>query len=82
MSAAADDPRAARLAAAWRSPTGWRYWSAVNNSHVGDWYTVTSVVFFLFAGLLALVMRLQLAVPETTWWRRKPTTSCSRCTAR
>ena len=64
MSAAADDPRAARLAAAWRSPTGWRYWSAVNNSHVGDWYTVTSVVFFLFAGLLALVMRLQLAVPE------------------
>ena len=59
-----EDARAERLHAAWATPRGWRYWSSVNNSHVGDWYTVTSVAFFLFAGLLALVMRLQLAVPE------------------
>ncbi|HEX6930291.1 MAG TPA: cytochrome c oxidase subunit I [Gammaproteobacteria bacterium] len=53
-----------RLAAAWRAPRGWRYWSAVNNTQVGAWYTVTSFGFFLFAGVLALLMRIQLAVPE------------------
>lgn len=56
--------QAVRLAAAWKTPTGWRYWSAVNNTQVGSWYTATAITFFLFAGLLALLMRLQLAVPE------------------
>lgn len=28
-----------RLLRAWKTPTGWRYWSAVNNSEVGRWYT-------------------------------------------
>ena len=53
-----------RLLAAWKTPTGWRWWSAVNNSEVGLWYTAAAFAFFLFAGALALVMRLQLAVPE------------------
>ena len=47
----------------WRTPGGWRYWSAINNSEVGVWYLVTAFVFFLFAGVLALIMRVQLAVP-------------------
>ncbi|QEG01318.1 Cytochrome c oxidase subunit 1 [Stieleria maiorica] len=58
------DPDAKRLFDAWRTPTGWRYWSAVNNSEVGLWYVVASFTFFLFGGILALLMRIQLAVPE------------------
>ncbi|QDV75304.1 cytochrome c oxidase subunit I [Botrimarina mediterranea] len=52
-----------RLLETWRTPRGWRYWSAVNNTEVGLWYTVTSGCFFLFAGVLALLMRVQLATP-------------------
>ncbi|MBC7172422.1 MAG: cytochrome c oxidase subunit I, partial [Polyangiaceae bacterium] len=53
-----------RLLDAWRTPTGLRYWSAVNNTVVGLWYTGAAFAFFLFGGVLALVMRLQLAVPN------------------
>ena len=53
----------ARLLRAWRMPTGWRYWSAVNNSEVGLWYTAATFFFLLFGGALALLMRLQLATP-------------------
>lgn len=58
---------AARLLKAWETPRGWRYWSAVNNSEVGMWYTVASFCFFLFGGVLALLMRIQLAVPGNTF---------------
>ncbi len=53
-----------RLLRTWETPKGWRYWSAVNNSVVGTWYTSTAFVFMLFAGVLALMIRAQLAVPE------------------
>ncbi|PVA05526.1 cytochrome c oxidase subunit I [Thalassorhabdomicrobium marinisediminis] len=53
----------AELRAAWKTPTGWRYWSAVNNTEVGVWYTLTAFGFMLLAGLLALAMRVQLAFP-------------------
>ncbi len=56
--------QAARLAEVWKTPTGWRYISAVNNSEVGKWYSLTAFGFMLLAGLLALAMRVQLAVPE------------------
>ena len=52
-----------RLLQAWKTPEGWRYWSAVNNSEVGLWYTAAAFFFFLFGGVLALLMRIQLAVP-------------------
>jgi cytochrome c oxidase subunit I+III len=52
-----------RLIETWKSPVGWRYWSDVNNSEVGLWYTAVAFAFFLFGGLLALLMRIQLAVP-------------------
>lgn len=52
-----------RLLDAWRLPTGWRYWSAVNNSDVGLWYVAATFVFLAFGGVLALLMRVQLAVP-------------------
>ena len=53
-----------RLLKAWETPTGWRYWSAVNNTEVGLWYTTAACAFFLFGGVLALLMRIQLAVPS------------------
>lgn len=56
--------REARLRAAWKQPQGWRYWSAVNNSEVGAWYALTAFGFMLAAGVLALAIRVQLAVPE------------------
>jgi cytochrome c oxidase subunit I+III len=53
-----------RLLQVWKTPTGWRYWSAVNNSEVGLWYTALTFFFMLFGGSLALLMRIQLAVPN------------------
>ena len=61
---AADPDQTRRLAAAWKPPEGWRSLSSVSNTRVGNWYTATAIAFFLFAGLLALLMRLQLAVPD------------------
>ncbi len=40
-----------RLIKVWDTPPGWRYWSDVNNTTVGVWYTVTSFAFMLFAGV-------------------------------
>lgn len=62
----ADDKAAetAQLERVWARPTGWRYWSDVNNSSVGLWYIATAFAFMLFAGALGLIIRLQLAVPE------------------
>lgn len=62
-----DSPQALRLKKAWETPTGWRYFSAVNNTEVGKWYMLTAFVFFLCAGVLALLMRIQLAVPGNTF---------------
>src|SRR5688572_31815978 len=50
-----------RLLRAWQSPMGWRYWSDVNNSRVGVWYTAATFGFLIFGGVLALLMRMQLA---------------------
>lgn len=52
-----------QLQRAWAPPKGWRLISAVNNSYVGIYYVGTAILFFVFAGILALIMRAQLAVP-------------------
>jgi cytochrome c oxidase subunit I+III len=57
------DDSAKRLLRAWETPRRWRYWSAVNNSEVGLWYTIAALGFLIFGGLLALLMRIQLASP-------------------
>ncbi|MBK8908531.1 MAG: cytochrome c oxidase subunit I [Rhodospirillales bacterium] len=57
------EAQAERLLRAWKTPTGWRYWSAVNNSEIGLWYMAASFLFMLFAGVLGLMMRVQLATP-------------------
>ncbi|MFW7341581.1 cbb3-type cytochrome c oxidase subunit I [Pollutimonas sp. H1-120] len=48
----------------WQRPRGWRAVTVVNNNHVGLLYIGTAVLFFLLAGVLALLMRTQLAVPD------------------
>ena len=48
-------------------PQGWRIVTAVNNTVIGYFYVGTAVLFFLLAGILALLMRLQLAVPGNTF---------------
>ncbi|RWO52771.1 MAG: cytochrome c oxidase subunit I [Mesorhizobium sp.] len=53
-----------RLRAVWANPTGWRYWTSVNNYQIGLWYGSAAFAFMLFAGVLALLMRMQLAVPD------------------
>ncbi|MBL0933436.1 MAG: cytochrome c oxidase subunit I [Rhizobiaceae bacterium] len=47
----------------WARPRGWRIISAVNNTVVGIGYLGAAFLFFLLAGVLALLMRTQLAVP-------------------
>src|SRR3954464_12219287 len=55
------------LAQTWRRPPGFYGWLiATNHKDIGLRKIITAFVFFLLAGLLALVMRLQLAVPENT----------------
>jgi cytochrome c oxidase subunit I+III len=53
-----------RLRAVWASPKGWRYWTSVNNTQIGLWYGAAAMIFMLFAGVLALLVRVQLAVPR------------------
>ncbi|MEJ7929538.1 cytochrome c oxidase subunit I [Ramlibacter sp. AN1015] len=48
----------------WGNPTGWRALSVVNHTIVMRRFMVTAAIFFLIAGLLAMLMRAQLARPE------------------
>jgi cytochrome c oxidase subunit I+III len=51
----------------WEVPKGWRVVTAVNNTVVGYFYIATAFLFFVLAGILALLMRVQLAVPGNTF---------------
>ena len=53
------------LARTWRTPRGLVGWfSTVDHKQIGLRYIVTAFVFFTLAGVLALLMRLQLSWPE------------------
>ena len=56
----------AQLARVWENPKGWRSLTNVNNSIVGLWYFAAAFAFMLFGGALALIIRLQLFVPDNT----------------
>ena len=61
----AERKQAAQLESVWREPCGFLGWfEAVHHTTIGMRYVVTAFAFFLIAGLLAGVMRLQLAFPE------------------
>ena len=49
----------------WASPKGFAIVTDVNNTNVGLWYVGTALLFFILAGILALIMRTQLALPES-----------------
>jgi cytochrome c oxidase subunit I+III len=51
------------LTKVWETPTGWGRFSAVNNNFIGFLFIVTAFGFFIAAGVLSLVMRVQLAAP-------------------
>jgi cytochrome c oxidase subunit I+III len=54
----------ARLEDVWRTRRGWRFFSSVNNTNIGLLYIATALLFFVLAGVLGLLMRVQLAVPD------------------
>jgi cytochrome c oxidase subunit I len=49
---------------------------------IGNRYLVTSFVFFMIGGVMALLMRASWAGRGCSSSRRSSTTSCSPCTAR
>jgi cytochrome c oxidase subunit I+III len=49
----------------WAIPRGWRFLTEYNNTVIGGFYVATAFLFFVLAGVLSLVMRVQLAVPES-----------------
>ncbi|MBM9596003.1 cytochrome c oxidase subunit I [Roseitranquillus sediminis] len=54
----------AKLERTWQSPEGFLGWfTHVNHTNIGRRFVVTSGVFFLLSGILALIMRLQLLTP-------------------
>ena len=67
VDAAAQAEREDRLRKVWAAPRGIAWFTAVNNDKVGAWYSLTALFFMLCAGVLALLMRIQLAVPENTF---------------
>jgi cytochrome c oxidase subunit I+III len=48
----------------WMPPKGIRFLTVYNNNYIGVLYVGTAFLFFLLAGMLALIIRAQLAVPE------------------
>ena len=53
-----------RLEKTWVTPSGLRFLTSVNNTNIGLLYIGTALLFFLLAGVLGLLMRAQLAVPD------------------
>jgi cytochrome c oxidase subunit I+III len=62
--AARREPGLRQLRAVWEPPQGWAKFKEVNNTWVGRWYVMTGLFFFVVAGILGLLIRAQLAVPE------------------
>ncbi|RFA24793.1 cytochrome c oxidase subunit I [Alkalilimnicola ehrlichii] len=54
----------ARFSIFWSAPSGLGQLSAVNHTSIGNRFIVTGFIFFLIGGLLAMLMRTQLALPN------------------
>ncbi|MEX2474168.1 cytochrome c oxidase subunit I [Marinobacter sp.] len=69
MSSASDQSnheRERQLAGVWDNLPGWGTLVAVNHTSVGLRFMATGMLFFLVGGLLAMLIRTQLALPEQT----------------
>ena len=52
----------------WASDPGWKGWfTTVNHSDLGRMFMATAVVFFLIGGILAMLIRAQLASPRSAF---------------
>jgi len=47
----------------WQAPGGLAHLTVVNNNYIGVYYVGAAFLFFILAGVLALAMRAQLAMP-------------------
>ena len=57
-----------KLTTIWSSEPGFRGWfSTVNHTDVGKLFLVTAFVFFLIGGILAMLIRAQLATPHSAF---------------
>ena len=57
--------------------------TTTDHKKIGIMYVINSFLFFFLGGILALGVRTELARPgPPVRRRRRPTTSCSRCTPR
>ena len=60
-----DDAELGALRRTWRAPGGlWGWLTSVDHKDIGRRYAATAFLWFLLAGVNALLMRLQLARPE------------------
>jgi len=55
------------LSRIWATGPGWQRLAAVNHSVIGMRMFITSFVFFLIAGVLGMLTRVQLATPESVF---------------
>jgi len=52
----------------WASGPGWKGWfTTVNHTDLGRMFMATAVVFFLIGGILAMLIRAQLATPRSAF---------------
>jgi len=56
-----------QLDAVWRTPAGLGQLAAVNHSVIGRRFIVTALVFFAVGGILAMLIRAQLATPRSAF---------------
>jgi cytochrome c oxidase subunit I+III len=56
-----------QLEAVWGTPPGWAQLSAVNHNVVGRRFILTAFVFFGIGGVLAMLIRAQLATPRSAF---------------
>lgn len=61
--ASAANPQEDQFDEVWGNPRGWRALTIVNHTTIGLRFMITGLVFFLIAGLLAMLIRTQLALP-------------------
>ncbi|WP_274426425.1 cytochrome c oxidase subunit I [Chelativorans sp. YIM 93263] len=58
------DPGLRQLRSTWAPPKGFARLKEINNTFIGMLYVLTGIFFFVVAGILAALIRAQLAVPE------------------
>ena len=59
----------------------WKWMVTTDHKVIGNLYFVTSMVFFLFGGILAMAMRAELAFRACSTSPTRSSTSSSPCTA-